>query len=254
MEKAAAVEQSNEQIRAQKEQLEKSNSEKNKLMSIISHDLRSPLMNIQNYLQLLNENRVDDSNRAAVEKSLLQSTNGAVEMLSNFLHWSKSQMDGVNANPAIINLHTALQSTLEMEKVNAAKKDIALNIHIPATLQVLADVDMLQLVVRNLISNAIKFTPAGGKIEVNAVTAAKECKITIKDNGIGIAPEKQDKIFSIRAESTYGTLNEKGIGLGLMLCKDFIERQGGRIDFESSPGEGSGFYIFIPLPALTAVS
>lgn len=227
--------------------LEWSNSEKTKLMSIISHDLRSPLINIQNYLQLLNENQVDDTDRPMLEKSLMQSTNGAVQMLSNFLHWSKSQMEGARTNIVLINLDSALHSTLEMENVTAAKKNIELNVNIPDQLMVYADVDMLQLVVRNLISNAIKFTPAGGKIEINAERLATECKITIADNGCGIPAEKQQKLFSANAESTYGTDNEKGVGLGLGLCKEFIELQGGRITFESTLNQGSSFFLFVQL-------
>lgn len=247
IEKTLAVETSKEQILAQNEQLEKSNSEKNKLMSIISHDLRSPLINIQNYLRLLNESQVDDANRPMLEKALMQSTNGAVQMLSNFLQWSKSQMDGVSANLAALNLASVLQSTLEMETVNANKKSIALNSNIPPALMVFADADMLQLVVRNLISNAIKFTPIGGQINISAEQLANECQITISDNGNGIPLDKQEKIFSIKAESTYGTNNEKGIGLGLMLCKEFIEHQGGRIEFKSETGQGSSFFVFVQL-------
>lgn len=240
LEKTLAVETS-------KDQLEKTNSEKNKLMSIISHDLRSPLISIQSYLELLNQNQVDDADRPMLEKSLMQSTNGAVQMLSNFLHWSKSQMNGVSTNLVLINLSAVLQSTLEMENINAAKKHIVLNVNIPNQLMVFVDVDMLQLVVRNLISNAIKFTPTGGKIEVSAEQLASECKITISDNGKGISPEKQKEIFSVKAEPTYGTNNEKGVGLGLVLCKEFIEYQGGRIDFESNLNSGSSFFVFVQL-------
>lgn len=254
VEKTLAVEASNAQILIQKEQLEKSNIEKNKLMSIISHDLRSPLINIQNYLQLLHENAVDENDRMFFEKSLMQSTDGAVQMLSNFLQWSKSQMDGVSTNLVMVNLYSALQSTIDMENVNALKKDIGLVVHIDQQLQVLIDVDMLQVVVRNLISNAIKFTPTGGKIEINAQQMANEAKLTISDNGNGISEANQQNIFSIKAQSTYGTNNEKGIGLGLMLCKEFIERQGGRIAFESHLGKGSSFFVFVQLASKDGVT
>jgi len=246
-EKALAVEQSKVQILAQKEQLELSNSEKNKLMSIISHDLRTPLVNIQTYLQLLNNRRIDGKDRQMLEDSLLQSTNGAVEMLSNLLHWSKTQMEGLNINLQEINLLAALQSTLDMGQLYASKKEILFIHHIPSDINVTTDVDILQLVVRNIITNAVKFTPQGGKIQVNAELTLKECKITINDNGKGISPEKQGEIFSINAEPTYGTNNEKGVGLGLMLCKEFIEKQGGKIEFESRIAEGSNFFVYIPV-------
>ncbi|MCZ4223537.1 sensor histidine kinase [Pedobacter rhodius] len=246
-EKALAIEESKLQILAQKEQLEKSNNEKNKLMSIISHDLRTPLINIQNYLWLLNDLKIDNTARPMLETSLLQSTNGAVEMLSNLLHWSKTQMEGLNINLQDINLLMALQGTLEMGQLYASKKEISFTHDIPATINVTADVDILQLVVRNIITNAVKFTPKGGKIQVNAELNLNWCKIIITDNGKGIAPEKQEKIFSIKAEPTYGTNNEKGVGLGLMLCKEFIEKQGGKIEFESSLTQGSKFFVYIPV-------
>ena len=246
-EKTIAVEKSNAQILLQKEQLEQSNMEKNKLMSIISHDLRTPLMNVQSYLELLNGKDLQESDRPMFEKSLLKSTNNAMDMLSNLLNWSKSQMDGLYVNLVPANLLKVLSSTLEMEVVHASKKEITLVHKISEDLIVLADINMLQLVVRNLVSNAVKFTPSGGTINVYAEVILNECKLTISDSGTGISDDKQGKIFSIEAESSFGTNDEKGVGLGLVLCKEFIERQNGRIGFESKVGEGSSFFIFIPL-------
>jgi signal transduction histidine kinase len=246
-EKTIAVEISKEQISLQKDQLEQSNIEKNKLMSIISHDLRTPLMNVQSYLELLSQDSVESTERPVIEKALLKSTNNAMEMLSNLLHWSKSQMEGTNVNLLEVNLLTVLIGTLEMEKLHALKKDISLNYHISPELTVVADVDMLQLVIRNLISNAVKFTPQGGEINIDAQVVADECKIMVSDNGNGIAADKQEKIFSIKSEAAYGTNNEKGVGLGLVLCREFIERQSGRIGFESTVGLGSRFFVFIPV-------
>ena len=225
--------------------LQISNIEKNKLMSIISHDLRTPLMNIQNYLALLNENEVNSLERPALEKALLNTTNNAMEMLSNLLHWSKSQMEGPAVNLAEVNLLKVLLGTLEMEKMQAAKKDITLNYNISPHLIVVADVDMLQLVVRNLISNAVKFTPNGGLIHIEAQLVLQECKITVIDNGKGIPIDKQKNILSIMSEPEFGTNNEKGVGLGLVLCKEYIERQGGKIGFESNFEQGSSFFIFL---------
>ncbi|WP_316765370.1 HAMP domain-containing sensor histidine kinase [Pedobacter frigiditerrae] len=245
-EKTIAVEKSNAQILLQKNQLEESNSEKNKLMSIISHDLRSPLTNIQNYLVLLNQLQIDNSERRAIEEALLKSTNNAMEMLSNLLHWSKSQMEGPQVHLIEVNLLAVLANTLAIENTSALKKEITLTNNIPSQLNVIADVDMLQLVMRNLISNAIKFTPQGGSINIDAKILPNECKITVSDNGQGIPEDKKNDIFSIKSKPVYGTANEKGVGLGLVLCKEFIELQGGKIDFESSLSKGSSFFIFIP--------
>lgn len=247
-EKTIAVEQSKEEIIRQKDLLELSNSEKNKLMSIISHDLRTPLMNVQHYLELLNENEVGSADRPVLEKALLSSTNNAMQMLSSLLHWTKSQMEGPNIQLVEINLLTVLSATLEIEKTHALNKDITLNYQISPDVMVIADVDMLQLVIRNLISNAVKFTAPGGQIHVDAALFENECCITIRDNGTGIPQDKQDTIFSMHTQPAYGTNKERGVGLGLVLCKEYIEKQGGSIGFESNPGFGSSFFILIPSP------
>ncbi|HTM98446.1 MAG TPA: HAMP domain-containing sensor histidine kinase [Pedobacter sp.] len=246
-EKTKAVEISKAQILLQNDQLEQRNIEKNKLMSIISHDLRAPLMNVQNYLALLNDNEVNSQERPIIEKALLNSTNSAMDMLANLLNWSKSQMEGASVHLVETNLLTALQNTLEMEQILAAKKNIQLTNQISSQITVIADVDMLQLVVRNLINNAIKFTPESGKIHVEALVMNNKCKLAVNDTGNGIPEDIQKDIFTIKSKSTTGTNNEKGIGLGLALCKEFIERQGGSIGFESHSGIGSSFFIFIPL-------
>jgi two-component system sensor histidine kinase/response regulator len=242
-EKAIAIEEQNRHILLQKKQLEKSDAEKNKLMSIISHDMRTPLINIQSYLQLLNENELDNQERVIIEQELLSATNSTMDMLANLLQWSKSQMEGPAVNLVSANLLNIIKSTLDMGKTQAGKKDIALNYKISPALTVIADVNMLQLVLRNLISNAIKFTPNGGIIDIDGQLIQQECKITVSDNGKGIDQNKQGKIFSVNTEPGFGTNNEKGVGLGLLLCKEFTERQGGRIGFESIFGQGSSFFV-----------
>lgn len=224
------------------------------LMSIISHDMRTPLINIQGYLELLNTSVVEPEDRLILEKALLKSTNNTMEMLSNLLHWSKSQMEGPNVNLVVVDLMTTLQGTIEMESIHALKKGISLNYQIPPALEVIADVNMLQLVIRNLISNALKFTPHGGQITIEAEVVADECKISVSDNGKGISLDKQAKIFSIKSNPEFGTDNERGIGLGLVLCKEFTERQGGRIGFKSNPGLGSHFFIFVKLKSKTQLA
>ncbi len=139
-----------------------------------------------------------------------------------------------------------LKSTLDLEKMLAVKKGIALNYDINDKITVFADTDMLQLVVRNLVNNAIKFTPKGGDITIQAQGLAGKAKLTVSDNGKGITETEQHNIFRVTSDPSFGTNNEKGVGLGLLLCKEFIERQGGSIGFESVFGQGSSFFIFIP--------
>lgn len=246
-EKRKDIEDQHQYILAQNEQLEHINSEKNKLMSIIAHDLRGPLSNIQNYLELVSEYGLDKDEREVVESDLLRVTQSTLNMLSKLLIWSKSQMDGVVVKLGDLNLYETLKNTLEMERILATKKDINLTYEVDATISIVADSDMLQLVIRNIVSNAIKFTPANGRVDVSTKLINNECRISIADNGRGIPYDQQAEMFTLKARSTFGTANEKGVGLGLILCKEFTEQQGGRIDFESIPGKGSTFYIFMPL-------
>jgi signal transduction histidine kinase len=245
--KALAIEEQNQYILVQNQQLERINSEKNKLMSIIAHDLRGPLSNIQNYLELVHAYGLDNEEREVVEGDLLNVTKNTLNMLSKLLIWSKSQMEGVVVKLSDVNLHDTLKNTLELERILALKKEITLTYKIDPSITVVADTDMLQLVVRNLVSNAIKFTHEGGTVDISTQMVLNDCKITVTDNGKGISYDQQLDIFSLTAKSTFGTKNEKGVGLGLLLCKEFTELQGGRIGFDSIPAKGSSFFIFIPV-------
>lgn len=245
-EKADAIALQNRHITKQNHDLERINSEKNKLMSIIAHDLRSPLSNIQNYLELVTEYELDTAERRMVEGDLLKVTRRTIDMLGKLLIWSKAQMDGVNVKLSYVNLRDALFNTVELEKAIALKKGISLIAELDWDIKIVADSDMLQLVIRNLISNAIKFTTQGGQVTFKARQIGSECWLIIRDNGIGMSAEKQNELFSLHAQSTFGTDNEKGVGLGLLLCKEFTELQGGRIWVESAPGEGTAFFVSMP--------
>jgi two-component system sensor histidine kinase/response regulator len=245
-EKAHAIEMQNHLITQQNQELERINNEKNKLMSIIAHDLRSPLSNIQNYLELVADYDLEITDRRMVEGDLLKVTRRTLDMLSKLLIWSKAQMDGVNVKLCYIKLRDALFNTIELEKAIAFKKDISLVYELDWDIKIVADTDMLQLVIRNLISNAIKFTTAGGLITFKAKQIGSECWLIIRDNGMGMSAEKLSELFSLQALPTFGTDNEKGVGLGLLLCKEFTELQGGRIWVESTPGEGTAFFVSMP--------
>jgi two-component system sensor histidine kinase/response regulator len=246
LEKTSAIALQNQHITQQNQELERINSEKNKLMSIIAHDLRSPLSNIQNYLELITEYELDTTERRMVEGDLLKVTRRTIDMLGKLLIWSKAQMDGVNVKLGYVNLRDSLFNTIELEKAIALKKEIILTEEIDWNIRIVADNDMLQLVIRNLISNAIKFTQAGGQISFKAKRIGSECWLIIRDNGIGMSAEKQAELFSLQAQSTFGTDNEKGVGLGLLLCKEFTELQGGHIWVESNIGEGTSFFVSMP--------
>lgn len=229
------------------EELQASNDTKNKLLSILAHDLRSPLGSIQNYLEILSELDLDEKQKQSITASLLSETKNTQQMLSNLLSWSKSQMEGVTVNLQEINLKEALTPAIRAQQTRAEEKYIKLEVSLNDSIIILADKDMLQLVVRNLLNNAVKFTPEGGKISIRSTVENKNCLITIADNGRGIPFDLQADLFSMKVKSTYGTKNEKGVGLGLALCKEFAEIQNGKIWFESTPGKGTTFYLNLAL-------
>lgn len=241
------IELQNEEIRLKKTELEVLNKEKDRLFSIVAHDVRMPLNSIQGYLEILNEVALEEDEKKHIEEQLLQITRDTSEMLMNILSWSKTQLNGVNVQLKIMDVNHALKTWLGVEKTIAEKKGVRLVILTAGQLNILADSDMLRLVVRNLVSNAIKFTPPGGEIIVSTRYRGTEGMITIADNGIGIAQDKQPELFQLHASATYGTNNEKGVGLGLLLCKEYTEQQNGTLWFESDPDKGSVFYISFQL-------
>jgi two-component system sensor histidine kinase/response regulator len=227
--------------------LEIMNTEKSKLFSLISHDLRNPLASIQSYLQLMREIEIDPQNKVQIETELLYVVNSTQEMLYNILVWSKTQMDGLNVNLVPVDVATAIHPILKINKMAVAKKKISLDTNIDASIKVMADINMLQLIVRNLVGNAAKFTPAGGSIFIKTSRNGDKCLIEVKDNGAGIDPSRQTDMFSLKVRSTFGTDNEKGIGLGLFLCKEYTMAQHGQIWFENNKEGGSSFYLELPL-------
>jgi signal transduction histidine kinase len=155
-------------------------------------------------------------------------------------------MEGVNVRLQKHNLFQVLASTVNTQHAIAGKKEIGFNNNIDKQAVAICDEDMLQLVVRNLLNNAIKFTPSMGEITISSKQESNSVCLMVADNGLGIPCEQHKEIFSLKIRSTYGTGNEKGIGLGLVLCKEYIELQGGSISFESEPGRGTTFFITLP--------
>ncbi len=226
--------------------LEKLNSEKNKLFSIISHDLRAPVGSVKQYLDFLKEHSLDDEERATIEGGLIKSTNDAYEMLDNLLVWAKSQLGG--SKPFISKLKPAeiLVNTLLKVKDYAQEKNITLINHIK-DVEVLADENMLKIVIRNLLLNAVKFSEVDGQVIFNVYEENGHVVFMVEDNGIGISEENQEKIFSLDVKLSVGTKKEKGTGLGLVLCEEYTHLQNGKIRFQSEYGKGSTFFVSLPL-------
>lgn len=232
---------------AKAHKLEGMNHEKTKFFSIISHDLRSPLASIQSYMELFRMDILTDEEKEMMERKLTNAVGSTQEMLDNMLSWSKAQLNDGKANLEINNLSEVLTPVISSQKAASKEKKIKLNHEIDPSIAVMSDVHMLQLIVRNIIGNAIKFTPEGGSIELSVSKSGNFCVIKVQDNGNGISKEHKSQIFSLKAQSTYGTANEKGIGLGLFLCREYTQAQGGKIWFESRIGIGTTFYVSLPL-------
>ncbi|MFD0941682.1 sensor histidine kinase [Pedobacter boryungensis] len=247
MEKNIAIEQQHAEILLQKKELERLNSEKDKLFSIVSHDIRMPLNSIQGYLEMLSEHDLVEEEKEYLKQQLLQLTRDTSDMVLNILSWSKTQMEGSYVELAQLNVSKAINEGLNVERNAATIKGVELQIKADENLIILADKNMFQLVIRNLVNNAIKFTPAGGTITISTHKNEDNCCISIKDNGLGIDPKQQDTLFKLKASSTFGTNNERGIGLGLLLCKEFTDLQGGTIGFERNIDKGSNFFLSFKL-------
>lgn len=226
--------------------LEKLNSEKDKLFSIISHDLRTPLANVQQYLEMMEVVDLTKDEKQVIEKDLLHITRNAQDLLTNLLQWSRNQMEGVTVNKASFNLLSGMEKTLTNMHLLAAKKDLKLVENIQADCVVFADADMLNLIIRNLLHNAIKFTPFGGVVEIGAINKNNECVIHVKDSGNGISLQQQRELFTLKTKTTFGTNKEKGTGIGLMLCKEYTEMQNGKIWFDTRENFGTIFYLSFP--------
>jgi signal transduction histidine kinase len=216
------------------------------MFSIISHDLKATIASIQSYLEILSEMEIDHKDRQAIKAELIILTQNTDMMLSNLLMWSNSQMEGIVIDKKPINLAETVSPIVEVFKPIANGKDVLLSCFIDPSLQVFADQNMLQLVIRNILSNAIKFTHPGGAVDLKAHYENSNCQIIIKDTGMGMTELTKTALFSLKGQSSYGTKNEKGIGLGLSLCKEFTELQNGSLRFESELGVGTTFYISIP--------
>src|SRR5690606_3685638 len=226
--------------------LEKMNDEKLKLFSIIAHDLQAPLSSLHSYVRLVASDRLTADERKQVESGLANALHGSQEMLSNMLVWSQSQLGGFRLTLVRNNILQVMKPVIDVQRIYANQKDISLEANIDDSLHALVDRDMLQLIVRNLLANAIKFTLPAGNIRVTASRSGMECDLFVEDDGIGIDKEQQAELFSLKTRSTYGTHNERGIGLGLFLCNEYAQAFKGTLTFDSEKGRGTTFRLRLP--------
>ncbi len=245
----AEISEQKEKLEVLNHELHEANATKDKFYSIIAHDLKNPLSILRLSGEMLEEN-FNNFERDKILQLIKKMNLGAkrlADLLDDLLSWARFQMEKIEFQPEVIDLYEIANDACYLLKPSADKKRINLIFEIDGPSQVFADRNMIKTTVRNLISNAIKFTGFDG--EVRLVTQEKENLITfsVYDNGVGIPPENRDRLFRIDSTiSTLGTAQEKGTGLGLILCKEFISKNGGSIRVESEEGKGSRFFFTLP--------
>jgi signal transduction histidine kinase len=229
--------------------LRRVNAMKDRLFSIISHDIRSPL----NTLSSLVDTMIKYADAFSPEEirnfslDVKDSLNSVRFLLENLLQWSLAQMDKIEYKPDRISLRTLTEQNVHLFEAAAKAKKITLKLAYEAEEEVFADRDMIDFVLRNLLSNALKFTEEGGLVTINVQTHRTYVTVSVEDNGVGIDPETQAKLFDRETLiSTFGTSSEKGTGLGLIMCREFVRISGGEISVESEVGQGSRFLFTIP--------
>jgi len=232
------------------EKLMELNITKDKFFSIIAHDLRNPFNNIISLTKMLdsrNENPHPDFLHKNIQV-IQRSAENAYNLLENLLNWARSQTGIIHYQPEEIPLQLIINNAFEATLSMAQKKQISITILSGENHMVMADANMINTVLRNMMTNAIKFTAAGGNVTLQTQVIQNKARISVMDTGVGIDPQSIKKLFSItERNSKPGTNNEPGTGLGLILCKEFVEKHGGDITVESNGSQGSVFSFTLPL-------
>jgi two-component system, sensor histidine kinase and response regulator len=249
VQKNAEINQQKEEIQAQAEQLNQSNLFKDQLFAIIAHDLRSPLAMLKDTLELLDSERLTDQEIRLFKTHLSAQYRNVDGVLAKLLEWAQHQIDNRlhRANPVAFTLRPVTEEALELLREVARIKNVALHNHLPAALAVWADQDQVASIVRNLVANAIRFTHAGGQVHLEASQTAQHWQIGVRDTGVGMSEAQMSRLFSMEGLfSTKDTTGTKGTGLGLLLCKDLVEQNQGKIWVTSQLDQGSTFYFTLP--------
>jgi two-component system sensor histidine kinase/response regulator len=241
-------------LQKQRRQLELSNAFEKKLFSVIGHDLRSPMGNIRTYIDafLMSQVKLSKSTRVFLKDLYLLSDN-AFNLLDNLLNWAKSQSGGIIFKPQMQNIPFLIKNLLPLFKMQAERKNINLRYQGQEEVYGFYDPELISVVIRNLVSNALKFTSHGGSVTLSAypeTNSAGQDRVIIRvaDTGTGMLPEVVENLMNKNVHfTTYGTDNEKGSGLGFNLCKEFVTLNHGNISIQSTVGAGSSFYIDLPV-------
>ncbi|TAG31166.1 MAG: sensor histidine kinase [Sphingobacteriia bacterium] len=247
--KTVSLETKNKQLIENEETLKLINAQKDKFLSIISHDMRAPLSSIISFLDYYKDNFTNFTAAEIdfVSTNLSTHVKKVVEMLDELLMWSRAQTGEIQVNLQPIDLTKIITDTVEILNQSAVNKKITITTDIHSQL-IWGDKNMTAFIIRNIISNAIKFTHENGNILINTKRNKINAFVTIKDSGVGLSPENLGKLFQGNTSfSTFGTAEEKGIGLGLVLCKDFLDKQNGSIEIDSAPESGTTVNLLFPI-------
>ena len=249
-EKTTILEDQAEELKAANEQLRESNSTKDRFFSIIAHDLKNPFGTLLGFIELIEENydEFDDNRKRDMLKIIAASSKNVYNLLDNLLHWSRAQRGIIEYRPELISVKKIVHDIVDLFIPNFQEKNITYRIELTdGDDEIWADENLTSTILRNLVSNAIKFTRKNGQVEISCGRKGKMIEISVKDNGVGISRKSLSKLFSIDQHvTTTGTSDETGTGLGLILSKEFIEKQHGTIKVESEEGSGTTFRVSFP--------
>jgi len=228
-------------------ELKKLHKVKDKIFSVVAHELRTPMASMLSILKLSFMKTIDTETQDQLLQDISKRVNDVYGLLDNLLRWAKSQMQGMVVSPIYFDVQNEISAVMDGLQDVAAAKMIALN-NRTGNQEVYSDRDMFSVVVRNLATNALKYTSAGGEVTIDSELTGNMLVVSVKDTGTGMPQEVQEKLFKLsETKSQRGTNNESGTGLGLVLCADFVKANGGRIWFSSTQGEGSTFFFSVPV-------
>ena len=234
------------QLKAQKEELTELNTLKNKLFSVIAHDLKTPMYALRNLFRNVQQQKLPAEEVHAMIPDVVNDLNYTTSLMENLLLWAKTQMEADKVKPQTVDVSLLVNEVTQLLRLQAEAKQIYVEHKDLVPVLVSADKEMINLVLRNLLSNAIKFTPHKGRISLGVNELASFVEVYVKDTGTGITIEAMEKIKANNYYTTVGTASESGTGLGLMLCKEFLAHHGGKMHIESEPGKGSTFSFTLP--------
>ena len=235
-----------QEIERQKEELAELNNLKSKLFSVISHDLRTPLYGLRNLFRSVEQYDLPAEEIKVLIPDVVKDLHYTTDLMENLLQWAKSQMKGESLSPQLIDMNKLIHDVQQIVRLQAENKQVYLKTKAEKPIYIYADKEMIEVVLRNLISNAIKFTPKEGEVVIDVKEEDELIEVLVRDTGTGMSEEAKNKLFGDEHFTTKGTSNESGTGLGLMICKEFLKKNGGDIHVESELGKGSTFAFTLP--------